>query len=225
MTISWYGEACFLLEAGGVRILTDPPSADTGLAAPRLKADILILSTPLEAGRPKAAVATPSAGRPLTGSKPTDVPGASSDAFVISDPGEYEVKGVIVKGVSAPVKNKPHAVYLIEMDGIKIAHLGYLAAPLSAEQLEAINDPDIIILPVGGGEVLDAETAAKVIKEVEPRLVIPSLYSVKGLKRKAAPLSEFMKEVGAKEQPQSKLTIKKKDLDPEGIKIVPLEQI
>lgn len=201
MTISWYGEACFLLEAGGVRILTDPPSADTGLAAPRLKADILVLS------------------------KPADVPGASGDAFIISDPGEYEVKGVAVRGVNALLKNKSHTIYLIEMDGIKIAHLGYLAAPLSAEQLEAINDPDIIILPVGGGEVLDAEAAAKVIKEVEPRLVIPSLYSVKGLKRKAAPLSEFMKEVGAKEQPQPKLTIKKKDLDPEGIKIVPLEQV
>jgi len=201
MTISWYGEACFLLEAGGVRILTDPPSSDTGLAAPRLKADILILS------------------------KPADVPGASSEAFVITDPGEYEIKDVSVQGVSVPIKNKPHTVYLIEMDGIKIAHLGYLAEELSGEQLEALKDPDIIILPVGGGDVLDTEAAAKVIKEVEPRLVVPSLFSVKGLKRKAAPLSEFMKEVSAKEQPQPKLTIKKKDLDPETTKIFPLEQI
>jgi len=201
MTISWYGEACFLLEAGGVRILTDPPSSDTGLAAPRLKADILILS------------------------KPADVPGASSEAFVITDPGEYEIKDVSVQGVSVPIKNKPHTVYLIEMDGIKIAHLGYLAEELSSEQLEALKDPDIIILPVGGEDVLDTEAAAKVIKEVEPRLVVPSLFSVKGLKRKAAPLSEFMKEVSAKEQPQPKLTIKKKDLDPETTKIFPLEQI
>ncbi|OGD40106.1 hypothetical protein A3I30_00975 [Candidatus Azambacteria bacterium RIFCSPLOWO2_02_FULL_44_14] len=201
MTISWYGEACFLLEAGGVRILTDPPSSDTGLAAPRLKADILILS------------------------KPADVPGASSEAFVIADPGEYEIKDVSVRGVSVPIKNKPHTVYLIEMDGIKIAHLGYLAEELSSEQLEALKDPDIIILPVGGEDVLDTEAAAKVIKEVEPRLVVPSLFSVKGLKRKAAPLSEFMKEVSAKEQPQPKLTIKKKDLDPETTKIFPLEQI
>lgn len=201
MTISWYGEACFLLEAGGVRILTDPPSSDTGLAAPRLKADILILS------------------------KPADVPGASSEAFVITDPGEYEIKDVSVQGVSVPIKNKPHTVYLIEMDGIKIAHLGYLAEELSGEQLEALKDPDIIILPVGGEDVLDTEAAAKVIKEVEPRLVVPSLFSVKGLKRKAAPLSEFMKEVSAKEQPQPKLTIKKKDLDPETTKIFPLEQI
>lgn len=201
MTISWYGEACFLLEAGGVRILTDPPSSDTGLAAPRLKADILILS------------------------KPADVPGASSEAFVIADPGEYEIKDVSVQGVSVPIKNKPHTVYLIEMDGIKIAHLGYLAEELSSEQLEALKDPDIIILPVGGEDVLDTEAAAKVIKEVEPRLVVPSLFSVKGLKRKAAPLSEFMKEVSAKEQPQPKLTIKKKDLDPETTKIFPLEQI
>ncbi len=201
MTISWYGEACFLLEAGGVRILTDPPSADTGLAAPRLKADILILS------------------------KPADVPGASSEAFVIADPGEYEVKGVSVRGFSVPVKNKPHAIYLIEMDGIKIAHLGYLAEELSGEQLEALDDPDIIILPVGGGDVLDAEAAAKVIKEVEPRLIVPSLFSVKGLKRKAAPLSEFMKEVGAKAEARPKLAIKKKDLNPEEVKIVPLQLV
>lgn len=201
MTISWYGEACFLLEAGGVRILTDPPTSDTGLSAPRLKADILVLS------------------------KSTDVPGASSDAFIISDPGEYEIKGVAVRGVSAPVKNKPHTIYLIEMDGIKIAHLGYLANELTASELEALNDPDIITLPVGGGDVLDSETAVKVLNEIEPRLAIPSLYSVRGLARKAAPLSEFMKEIGAKAQPQQKLAVKKKDLSSEAIKIFPLEQI
>lgn len=202
MTIAWYGEACFLLESGGVRILTDPPSKESGLAAPRLKADILVLS------------------------KPVEIPNTLQESFMIADPGEYEVKDIRVQGIAAPIKNKnPHTIYLIEMDGIKIAHLGYLDGDLNSEQLGILNDPDIIFLPVGGGEVLNGEAAVNLMNKIEPRLAVPSLYEIKGLKRKAAALAEFFKELGAKEAPQPKLVIKKKDLDPEVTKIAVLEAI
>ena len=78
MIITWYGEACFLLEAGGARILIEPPSKESGIASPRLKSDILI-----------------------TAAKPLDIDN-KSEAFIINSPGEYEVKGINILGISDP---------------------------------------------------------------------------------------------------------------------------
>ena len=196
MTILWYGEACFLLEAGGTRVLIEPASKESGLAPPRLKSDILIFSK----------------------SRDND-----SEAFTINSPGEYEVKGVNISGIS----DNENIIYRIEMDNIKVAHLGFLKKEPDNEKLELLGNPDIILVPVGGlgSELLNAESAMKLINKMEPKIAVPMLYNIKGLKIKRAPLSAFLKESEAKESPQSKLTIKKKDLTEEETKIVILEHV
>ena len=198
MTISWYGEACFLLESGGVRILIEPPQKESGINSPRLKSDILIYSK--------------------TRSQMSDVKGQLSepDAFVIDSPGEYEIKEINVLGIA----DEENTLYNIEIDGIKIAHLGFLGKDLDNGKMALINDPDIVLVPVGNGTVLDAEKAMKLINKIEPSVAIPMLYDIKGLKIKRAPLSVFLKESEAKESSQPKLTIKKKDLIEEETKIV-----
>jgi len=195
MTISWYGEACFLLESGGVRVLIEPPQKESGINPPRLKSDILIQSSPAGEG----------------------------EAFVINSPGEYEVKGVNILGI-ADGKN---TIYNIEMDDIKIAHLGFLNDNLDNEKISLLDDPDVVLVPVGGlkNEILDAEGAMKIINNLEPSIAIPMLYSIKGLNVKRAPLSVFLKESEAKDSPQPKLTIKKKDLAEEETRIVILEKV
>lgn len=196
MTISWYGEACFLLESGETRILIEPPQKESGLNPPRLKSDILIYSRPKEA--------------------------EPAETFIIDGPGEYEVKGVNVLGVA----DEENTLYNIEIDGIKISHLGFLGKDLDNETMAIINEPDIILVPIGDGNVLDAEKAMKLINKIEPSVAIPMLYNIKGLKIKRAPLSVFLKESGTKESShQPKLTIKKKDLTEEETKIVILERV
>ncbi len=195
MTISWYGEACFLLESGGVRILIEPPQKESGISPPRLKSDILIYSRPGEA-------------RP-------------AETFIIDSPGEYEIKGINVLGVA----DEENILYNIEIDGIKISHLGFLGKDLDNGKMALINDPDIVLIPVGNGAVLDAEKAMKLINKIEPLVAIPMLYDIKGLKIKRAPLSVFLKESEAKESSQPKLTIKKKDLIEEETKIVILDKV
>lgn len=185
MIISWYGEACFLLENGGARILIEPPQKKSGIAPPRLKSDILIC-------RPDADIA--------------------NSPFIINGPGEYEVKGISVWGVA----DKANTVYIIEMDGIKIAHLGFLKNDLSDEQLARVGDPDILLTPVGGGDVLDAEAAMKLINKLEPSIAIPMLY---------ASLSPFLKESEAKDPSQPKLVIKKKDINEDETKIIILDKV
>ena len=201
MTISWYGEACFLLESGGVRVLIEPPQKESGLNSPRLKSDILVYSKSRN-----------SEGSPLDGSE--------TGTFVIDSPGEYEIKGINVLGIA----DEENTLYNIEIDGIKIAHLGFLGKDLDDGKIALINDPDIVLVPIGNGTVLDAEKAMKLINKIEPLVAIPMLYDIKGLKIKRAPLSVFLKESEAKESSQPKLTIKKKDLIEEETKIVILEK-
>ncbi len=208
MTISWYGEACFLLENSGVRILIEPPQKESGINPPRLKSDILIFS------RPRADIASAL-------SQQSEAP------FIIDGPGEYEVGGVRVLGVADPSTGSGQAnnLYNIEVDGVKISHLGFLKNDLDDEKVAIFDDSDIILIQVGNNEVLDAEAAMKLINKLEPSIAIPMLYDVKGLKTKRAPLATFLKESEAKEPPQPKLTIKKKDINEEEIKIVILEKV
>jgi L-ascorbate metabolism protein UlaG (beta-lactamase superfamily) len=226
MTISWYGEACFLLESGGIRVLIEPPSKDSGINPPRLKSDILIY-------RPSADIASalskslsprfgshrPSADIASALSQPS--PHGDESPFIINGPGEYEIKGVNILGIA----DAENTLYNIEIDGIKVSHLGFLNKDLDNGKMALINEPDVVLIPVGGGAVLDAEKAMKLINKIEPSVAIPMLYNIKGLKIKRAPLSVFLKESGAKESPQLKLTLKKKDLVEEETKIVILEKV
>ena len=200
MTISWYGEACFLLESRGVRILIEPPQKESGINTPRLKSDVLIYSHEVTI---------------------EESPRSNEETFVIDSPGEYEIKGINIQGIA----DNKNIIYNIEMDDIKISHLGFANKKFDNEKLAELDDPDIVLVPVGGDEILDAEEAMSVINQLEPNIAVPMLYGIKGLKIKRAPLLPFLKESEAKESPQPKLTIKKKDLTEEETRIVILEQL
>lgn len=133
--------------------------------------------------------------------------------FVITGPGDYEVKEVFIKGVSSEVniagKKYINTVYLFTMDGMNIAFMGALGgeSELSKESREAINDPDVLFIPVGGKGLLDAKMSAKLASTLEPKLIIPMDYD-------DASLKAFLKEIGEeKAEVVDKLTLKRKDLD------------
>ena len=138
------------------------------------------------------------------------------EPFVINGPGDYEIKGIFVKGVlsDALVESKKYinTIYLFTLDSINIAFLGALSdSELSKESREALNSPDILFIPVGGkGKetgLLDAKMAAKLASSLEPKLIIPMDYDDGSLKA-------FLKELGEeKTQVVDKLTLKRKDLD------------
>ena len=202
MIITWYGEACFLLESGGTRVLIEPPQKESGINPPRLKSDVLIYS------------------KPRGESASWRIAGQESEAFIIDSPGEYEIKGVNIQGFA----DNKNIIYNIEMDDIKIIHLGFANKKFDNEKLAEFDDPDIVLAPVGGNDILDAEGAMNIINQLEPSIAIPMLYDIKGLEIKRAPLSAFLKESEAKESPQPKLIIKKKDLTEEETKIIILEK-
>jgi L-ascorbate metabolism protein UlaG (beta-lactamase superfamily) len=108
--------------------------------------------------------------------------------FKIDMPGEYETAGVIIHGVSARShmdeegKNST-TIYTLEADGIRAAILGHIYPELSEDQLEEIGMVDIAVVPIGNsGYTLDAVGALKIIKQIEPKVVIPTHFADKDIK-------------------------------------------
>ena len=123
----------------------------------------------------------------------------------MTGPGEYEVSGVFVMGLElrgerkkgkTPEKQR-NIVFLFEFDDLTVCHLGDLDhVPTQAQVEEALGEVDVLLIPVGGGESLNAAQASEVVSLLEPHVVIPMHYRVKDLTIKLDPVSKFLKEMG-----------------------------
>jgi L-ascorbate metabolism protein UlaG (beta-lactamase superfamily) len=200
MVITWYGQSCFKIQSGETVLFTDPFDKSIGLTPPRGQVNIVTISHHHYDHDNLEAL-------------------AAANPFVIDGPGEYEVKGVNVTGIltfhdaEEGKKRGTNTAYIIEMEGIKICHLGDFGQnKLNDDQLEAMNGVDILMIPVGGIYTLDGEEAAHIIHEIEPKIVIPMHYKIPGLSIKLDGVDLFLKEIGSKGQPTDRLTLKKKDL-------------
>ncbi len=90
--------------------------------------------------------------------------------------------------------------------------------------MEVVSGVDVLFVPVGGEECYDAETAVKMVNEIEPRIIIPMAFKSEN-DPTAADVSAFIKAIGLKaEEPQSKVIVKKKDLPQEEMKVIVLEK-
>ncbi len=204
MVISYYGLSCFKIQSGDTVLAIDPFSKESGLTPPRFESHAVLTTHDHPNHNNIEALA----------SKEEDV-----GAFKITGPGEYEFRGITVRGISSfhdaksgKAKGK-NTIYVIEWEGMKIAHMGdYGEGELRSEVQEALGTPDILFMPVGGGDTIDAEAAAKLLNQIEPRVVIPMHYKMPGLKDKLDGVDVFLKEMGEKVEPEDKFTIKKKDL-------------
>jgi len=188
MDINWLGHSCFRLRGKQAAIITDPFPPDLGYTL----------------GKPTADIATISHQHPSH----SYGKGIDGEPKIINGPGEYEIKGVLIIGIATfhdanggKEKGK-NTVYLIEIDGITVCHLGDLGHVLTTEQVEEIDDVDVLLLPVGGGATINASTAAEVLRQIEPRVVIPMHYKTPVLERELGPVDSFFKEMGI-ERPAS----------------------
>jgi L-ascorbate metabolism protein UlaG (beta-lactamase superfamily) len=86
---------------------------------------------------------------------------------------------------------------------MKFVFLGHLSKPLDAAMMEEFSEPDVLFLPVGGGHFLEPEVAAKIAKQLEARIIIPSFYKNP---------DEFLKALGKKAEKAEKFVFKQKDI-------------
>lgn len=159
-----------------------------------------------------------------------NIPGAP---FVISGPGEYEVKGVTVVGVKTFHDDKGgtdkgnNTVYKMVVDDVRICHLGDLGHKLTDEQLDQIGEVDILFVPVGGFYTINSNVASEVVAQIEPLVVIPMHYGRAGLNPKQfselETVDKFLSEMGsAGTLPVNKYSTAKDKL-PENTTVIVLE--
>jgi len=214
MTIQFLGVSCFKIgtKIGNeeITIVTDPYSAKVADLPKNLSADILTISRKTHENHDNAA--------------------AVSGAFVIDTPGEYEVKSIPIYGIPSLHEKKEakddhkNTLYHFLIDDVRVVHLGGLSEPLTDDQLAQIGEVDVLMVPVGGGDVLTAKAAADLVGRMEPRVVIPMHYKMKGLTFSAGDLAPFVKEVGAKTIETEKWKVAKKDLPQDETYIVILSK-
>jgi len=211
MNITWYGQSCFKIQSKDTVLITDPFDKKIGLKPPFGSADIVTISHD-HYGHNNFQV-------------------IKNDPFVIDGAGEYEIKKVTVKGITSYHDNQEgkergqNTIYVIEMENIRICHLGDLGQNnLINGQLEKIGQIDILFIPVGGVSTIDWKSASAIISQIEPRIIIPMHYKISGVKGELLKLDtvdKFCEERGvSSKETVDKFSIKKKDLPQEGSETV-----
>lgn len=180
-----------------------------------------------------AALGTKSITKPedivLSTQRFTDAPDAK---LAVDGPGEYEVSGVSIVGVAARSHMDEEGVtsatmYKVDAEDIRVAVVGHVHPDLTADELEALGTIDVLMVPVGGsGYTLDGIGALKVVKAIEPKIVIPTHYADKALSYEVPQqsLEDALKGMGMEAaEKASKLKLKPSDL-PEVMQLIVLER-
>jgi len=217
MKIAWYGQSCFKLlvktkNSDKITIITDPFSKEIGLNPPRGNADIVLISHGHNDHNNIKAIA----GQPI----------------VIEGVGEYDIKGIFIRGIhsfhddSQGKERGFNTIYVIEAEDMKVCHLGDLGQKeLFDNQIDDIGDVDILMVPVGGVYTINGNEAVKIINQIEPGIVIPMHYKIPNLKIKLNGLDKFLEEIGERKETAEELSVQKKDLTEEEMKVVVMKAV
>ncbi|MFW5749049.1 MAG: MBL fold metallo-hydrolase [Chloroflexota bacterium] len=211
MDITWYGINCFrITERGQTTVVTDPFSEETGLAAPRLKTDVVTISHDAPAYN--------------------NLDATKGHSYVLAGPGEYEIGGVFLYAVPMHTFDEEtnratyNVAHAIQYGPLTVAHLGRLNHVPNQDVVEQLGEVNVVLMPVGGGDVLNANQAAEVIAMIEPNYIVPMHYDIPGLALPADPVEKFLKAMGvSKVQEADSLRVNATAL-PEQPQIVLLQQ-
>jgi L-ascorbate metabolism protein UlaG (beta-lactamase superfamily) len=214
MDIIYLGHSSFKLKTKSTTVVTDPfDPALVGIKYPPQEADIVTVSHH-HPDHDKIDLVK-NVGR------------------VVDGPGEYEIAGVSIIGVASFHDDKKgeergkNTVYVFEMEGLRIAHLGDLGHKLPADAIEEMGPIDILMIPVGGKYTIDAQTAVEVTRSIDPSIIIPMHYLVDGMNPETfadlTKAEDFVNAFGIPAETMEKLTIKKSEIGEER-KIIILEK-
>lgn len=197
MELTWLGHACFRLRGKEVTIITDPFGPQLGYTLGRVNAQIVTVSHDHPGHNNVGAV--------------------GGEPHVIRGPGEYEVQDVLITAVASYHDDERgkrlgrNTIYALHIDDISVCHLGDLGHVLTNGQREEIGDVDVLLVPVGGKNTINAAQAVEVISQLEPRIIIPMHYATAATEGKVEgldPVEKFCREMGVEVvDPQPKLAV------------------
>ncbi len=199
MDITWLGHSCFMIKGRNAVVITDPYSPNLGYSLGKPTAHIVTVSHQHEGH--------------------SYVQGIGGEPKIVTRPGEYEIGGVLIIGIATFHDNDKGAnrgkntVYLMEIDEMTVCHLGDLGHVLTADQVEETGNVDVLLLPVGGGSTISAPVAAEVVRQLEPKAIVPMHYKTPAISREMEPVERFLKEIGVNQiTPQTELSITRSSL-------------
>lgn len=214
MDISWLGRACVRIRTRQAAVVMDPTDKSAGF----------------DMGRPTADIVTVSRHHPHH----DYVAGVRGQPVVIDGPGEYEISGVQLFGLPSALPPSDadgdeatpgrNTAFLLEAEGLHVAHLGSGCVLPKAEEAELLSNVDILIVAIDGDEAVEPEAAARTVRDLEPRIVIPVSYPGPDGRAKESALGAFLEASGlTAEEPLPKLTIQARALG-EQQRVVLLEE-
>jgi len=210
MRITWFGHACFgLTSETGVTVITDPYDESVGYELPDVQADIVTVSH--------------------QHFDHNYVQGVSGNPEVIREAGNFFIKDIPIKGIKSyhddqgGSKRGTNIIYVFEIDGLKVCHLGDLGHVLDKEQIEQIGDVDVLLIPVGGTYTIDANGAAKVVSSLKPAMVIPMHYKTDRINFPIDGVDKFLQVMGGGDRIDGcTLEVKKQDVEGKETRILVL---
>lgn len=210
MDFEYKGANCIQLTTKAATVVTDPNLATVGLKdVSPAKVDVYLMT------------------------QPSIVAPKGSEAFIIDSAGEYEVKGFGIRGIAArghmeaEEGAKGVTMYRLAYDDVKIGVTGHIYPELSDEQLETLGLIDILIIPVGGnGYTLDPIGAAKMVRKIDPKIVIPTHFADTATNYEVLQggVEDFIKELGAPVEQVDKLKLKSGTGLPETLTVFQLKR-
>ncbi len=214
MNIQYYGHSCFKITtkpAGrateDVVFFFDPFNKSVGLKPPFGQANVVFVSHQ-HRDHNNASI-------------------LKGDPTILETAGEFAVKGMNVIGFETFHDDKEGAergkntVFVIETEELRLCHLGDLGTDLTSEQLSKIGELDILFIPVGGKYTIDGKKAAEIARKIEPKMIIPMHYKIKGSNADLSDEKTFCSEMGnCPKDKVNKITLKKKDLEEKNLEIV-----
>lgn len=213
MEIIFLGHSSFKLKSKNSQVITDPFADNIGFKFPKIEANIVTVSHDHDDHNNTSQIL----GNPK----------------IISGPGEYEVGGVSIIGISSFHDNSKgterglNTIYVLEMDKLRIVHLGDLGHRLEDKILEDIGEVDILMIPVGGEYTIGPVEAVDIVTNLEPKIVIPMHYHLPGLNpgmfSKLETVDNFISKAGLAVEHLPKLVVKKEDFN-EQQRLVVLEK-
>ena len=202
MDIYWLGHGCFRLKGRDATVVTDPCALATGYKIGKVAADIVTVSQDSPEANCRDAI--------------------TGEAKFLSRPGEYEISNVLISALSTePVStdseatsdSKRNVAFVIDLDDVRICNLGNISQVPAADSAEVLSGADVLLLPVGGGEVLDSEKAAKTVSLLNPKLVLPMIYNTEAATGQFDPVDKFLKEMSIEAKPpEQKISVTKTNL-------------
>jgi len=184
MVVNYFGDGCFRLQSGDLSLLVNSTNN-------RLKGDVLLKTLTL-----------------------TEVPNGNDE---IAFPGEYETKGIEIQGwplESESTDKFVKTVYAVDWEDMRFVFLGHISKPLTSEVVEELGEPDVVFIPTGDPHFIAPQDAAKIVKQLEPAVVIPGFFKNP---------NDFVKAMGSKAETIEKFVFKKKDLAELKNKVVVVE--